>query len=436
MEGISFIPLIILMVVLMALIFLNVPVAFSLAFSAILVGSIYMSPSIILQGVLIALNKMQSFVLLAVPLFVYMGVQLRYSGEAEILYGGIYKLAGGFRGSLAITTIITGALIAAMSGISGAGTVALGLMALPIMEQYKYDKKLGIGAVSAAGALGTLIPPSVVMILYGEMSSVSVAKLYAGGVLPGLVLAAICIVYIIIITRLRPETAPPFTMKVPTKEKVKLAANILPALVLIVAVMISIYTGLATPTEAAVVGALGAIIIAACRRKMTLKVLKVSVRETFRMTAMVMFLLIGGGLFSIVFVFLGGIEMVRTWFGGMGGDNFWLPLIITQLVLIGLGCFLDIASIIIITVPIFVPILSAMGVDPLWFGVLFTVNMEMAYKTPPFGMNLFYMRAITPPSVTMGDIYWSMVPYIVCQFIALVLTMIFPALALWLPSLL
>lgn len=432
MEGISFVPLVILVVVLLVFIFLNVPVAFALAFTAIIVGISFIGPSVILNGVLVSLAKMQSFVLLSIPLFVYMGVQLKNSGEAGVIYGGIYRIAGGFRGSLAITTVITGTLIAAMSGISG--TVALAVMALPLMDQFKYDRKLAMGTVSVAGALGTLIPPSVVMILYGEMAGVSIGKLYLGGVIPGLILAGLSIIYIIIIARNKPEVAPAFALSLPAKEKLKEAVNVLPALLLIGAIMYAMYGGLATPTEASVIGAVGAVIISLARRKMSFGILKSSLRETFTLNAMIMFLLIGGSFFGVVFVGLGGIQITNQLFAGLGG-GFWGPVIFTQILLMLLGCILDIASIIIITVPIFVPILVKLGVNPLWFGVLFTVNMELAYLTPPFGMNLFYMRAMVASDISMGDIYRSQVPFLVTQIITLGLIMAVPALALWLPSL-
>lgn len=432
--GLSFVPLAILVVVLLLGIFLNVPVAFALLFSAMVIGGIFMSPTVFFSAVTTSLEKMDSFLLLAIPLFIYMGVQLRYSGEANVLYGSIYRLAGGFRGSLSVATILTGTLIAAMSGISGAGTVALGLMALPIMQQYGYDKRLAVGSVSVAGALGSLIPPSVVMIVYGATAGVSIVKLYAGGLVPGLILAALSITYVVIISRLRPQRAPAFAMKVTGREKAKHAANILPALAVILGVMGAIYSGLATPTEAAVLGAAGAVILAVCRRTMSFRILNQSLEDTFKITCMVMLLLVGGGLFSIVFSGLGGMEVTRRLFTGLGTEGYWLPVIISQIILLALGCFLDIGSIIVITVPIFVPVLTALGVNPLWYGILFTINMELAYLTPPFGMNLFYMRAITPSTTTMVDIYTSMVPFLGCQFLTLVLIMVVPQLAIWLPS--
>lgn len=431
----SWIAAIVLAVIGFGLIYLNVPVLFSLIFAAVAVGLIWLSPAILFQGVLVSFSKLTSFVLVAIPLFIFMGAQLRESGEAGILYNSVYKLAGGLRGSLAIATVVTGTLIAAMSGVSGAGTVALGLLAHPIMKKYNYSVRLSLGTVSVAGALGALIPPSVVAILYGGMAGVSIAKLYAASLFPGLLISVLSIAYIFLIVRFRPEVAPVFPLSISGREKAISALNMLPTLLLIGAVLGTIYTGVATPTEAAVIGAAAAIVLAVCRRTFRWKVFDSCLTETARVSCMVMMLLAGGGIFSTVFAGVGGEQLSHDFFVSAVGNNPLLFVILSQVVLGILGCLLDIASIIVITVPIFLPMLKTLGIDPLWFGVLFTINMQLAVLTPPFGMNLFYLRAIAPLEKT-SDVYAAQVPFLAVQVIALVLVIAFPIISNWLPAVL
>ncbi len=348
----------------------------------------------------------------------------------------MHRWAGPLRGGLAVGTVVICTLFAAMSGVSAAGTVTMGIIALPQMLRRGYDKRIAIGCIMAGGALGVLIPPSIVMIIYGLFSGVSVGRLFMGGILPGLILSSLFIAYILIRCSLNPSLGPalpPAERSTLGEKLTSLRAVILPVL-LVVSVLGSIFFGLATPTEAAAVGAFGSLICAAIYRKLTWGLLKDSAFRTMRVTAMIMWIIFAAGLFTSVYQGLGAPKLIKDLLEAFPLGS-WGILILIQLTYFALGCFVDAISILMITAPVFLPIAAFVGFDPLWFGILYVVNIEMGYLTPPFGANLFYMKGIAPPGVTMGDIYRSVLPFVLLQAVGLALVILFPPIATWLPSL-
>jgi tripartite ATP-independent transporter DctM subunit len=378
-----------------------------------------------------------NFVLLAVPLFVFMSNMLMESGIAEDLYTTMYKWLGGLRGGLAMGTVAICALMAAMVGLSAAATVSMGLIALPSMLSRKYNKDIAIGCISAGGALGILIPPSVPMIVIGLFGQVSVGKLFAGGVFAGVLLAALFIAYIGIRCRLQPDLCPPIPHeeKVTLREKLVMLGKLVLPILVIISVLGAIFSGMATPTESAGVGSLATILCAAINRKLTWQNLTKACLNTFRLTGMVMWIMIGAVSFTALYTAAGAYNILQNILSAVPGGG-WGVVITMQLILLVLGCLLDPGGIIMITTPLFFPLIEKFGFDPVWFGVLFIVNMELAYLTPPVGFNLFYMQAVVPKGITMADIIRSVWPFLILQAIGLVLCMVFPQIILWLPSVL
>ena len=384
-----------------------------------------------------AYGAMGKFTLLAIPLFILMAMVLERAGVADDLYTMMHRWMGPVRGGLAIGTVIICAIFAAMSGISATATVSMGLIALPAMLKRGYDKIMAMGVISGGGALGILIPPSVPMILYATLTGESIGGLFAGGVFPGLLLALIFILYIGIRCFFQPHMGPalPREERATWQEKfISLKAVALP-IVIILMVLGSIYAGVCTATEAAALGCLGAIISAGVYRKLNWTLLKESCHRTASLTAMIIWILIGAYCFTSVYTGTGAHELMEHLLLSIPGGRYAI-LITIQMVFFILGCILDPAGIIMICTPVFVPVIKSLGFDPLWFGVLFIMNMEMGYLTPPFGFNLFYMKAIAPPGVTMTDIYRSIVPFVALQGLGLVIVIIFPEIALWFPRML
>jgi len=381
-------------------------------------------------------DLMGNFVLISVPLFVFMALMLERSGIASDLYEAIYQWVGHIRGGLAIATVLICCILAAMVGIIGASIVMMGLIALPAMLKRGYDKKLALGCISASGSLGAIIPPSVLFVLYAMLAGESVGKLFAGGILPGLLLAALYIAYISIRSFLQPDfaPAPPKTESVLSlrQKLVLLKGIILPAL-LIVIVLGSIFAGIATPTEAAGVGSLGSILSAAIYRRLSWETVKEVVFETTKVTCMLMWLIFGASSLIGVYTLAGGARFIEEMILGLPLGP-WGILIAMQILLIILGMFIDFIGILFITGPIFVPIIVKLGFDPIWFGVLFNLNMQISFLSPPFGLALFYLKGVAPPGITMGDLYRSVWPFIIIQLFVLALTMIFPQIAMWLPD--
>lgn len=390
--------------------------------------------------------------LLAVPLFIYMGVMLERSQLAERLLTAMAGLFGSLRGGLVISVMLVGALLAASTGIVGATVVTMGLIALPTMLRAGYDPKLASGAITSAGTLGQIIPPSVVLVLLGDVlgnayqqaqlsqgiyapKTVSVGDLFAGALIPGLLLVGLYLIYLIAVAWLQPKRAPalPAAMRTATSFGAVIGA-LLPPLALVVAVLGSIIMGIATPTEAAAVGAIGASVLAAISGQLKASVVYEVGRKTALLTSMVYMILIAAALFSLVFRGFGGDDLVHELLHGMPGGVIG-ALILVNLLIFLLGFLIDFIEIVFIVVPLVAPALLAQGVDPVWLGVLFAMNLQTSFLTPPFGFALFYLRGVAPPDkVPTAAIYRGVIPFIGLQLLMLLMLALFPELATWLPE--
>lgn len=427
---------IILFASLLILLVLGFPLAFCFGSVAVIFIIWQWDPQALYILATTAFSSWTSFILIAVPLFILMANLLERSGLADDLYDMMYKWAGPLRGGLGMGTVVICAIFAAMAGISGVATVTMGLIALPSMLRRNYDKIIAVGCISAGGTLGILIPPSIIMILYASLTGESVGKLFMGGVFPGIILASIFIAYIGIRSFFQPHLGPPIPKeeRASWREKLlSLRAVILP-IVLIFLVLGVIYAGICTPTEASGVGAFGALIVIIIKRRFTWQIFVDALRRTLNLTTMVMWILLGAKCFSHIYIAMGASELVHELITGFE-VNRWFIIIGMQIVLFILGCFMDPAGIIMICTPVFIPLIIKLGFDPVWFGILFTINMEIGYITPPFGFNLFYMKSLAGPmGVSMGEIYRSIIPFTLLAFIGIAIVMLFPQVALWLPS--
>ncbi|MFC1901845.1 TRAP transporter large permease subunit [Chloroflexota bacterium] len=421
---------------LLALLATGLPIAFCLGSTALIFGYFLWGPASLAVIVNSAYSQMGNFILVAVPLFVFMGIMLERSGIADALFGMMHVWFGSLRGGLGIGTIAVCAIFAAMSGLSSTGTVTMGLIALPAMLKRGYDKRMAIGSVGAGGGLGVLIPPSVPLIFFAWLAGESVGRLFLGGVFPGLLLATLYASYIGIRSFFQPHLGPalPPEERGSWREKGRaLRAVILPIL-LVIAVLGSIFTGMATPSEAAAMGAFGSIICAIVYRRLRWRVVKETAYRTAQITAMMLWITIAAKSFTVVYTGIGGPELVR---GLVQGAELspWIILIAMQVIWIIMGCIMDPMGITMITIPIFLPIAKFFGFDIVWFGLLHAVNMEMGLLTPPFGWNLFYLKGIAPEGISIRDIYSSVFPFITLQALALVIIMLFPQIVLFLPNL-
>jgi tripartite ATP-independent transporter DctM subunit len=370
---------------------------------------------------------MTNTILMAIPLFILMGIVLQKSELAERLLESMGILFGKVRGGLAISTVLVGALLAASTGVVGASVVAMGVISLPVMLKHGYSKKLSTGTICASGTLGQLIPPSIVLIILGDVFQQPVGDLFQAALLPGLVLVGAYIVYILVVSLLNKEVAPAIRVPEAEKEGMVLRAliAILPPLALIIMVLGSIFMGIATPTESASVGALGAMIMAACYRKLSRRVLLDASLETVKITAMVFAILIGATAFSMVFVYTGADYIVEDFMMGLPGDK-WGFLSLSMLSIIILGFFIDFIEISYIVVPILLPIANAIGLNPMWFAILIATNLQTSFLSPPFGFSLFYLKGVSPPGVETVDIYRGVIPFIVIQMMVLASIVLIP----------
>lgn len=380
-------------------------------------------------------GTMESFTLVAIPLYVMMAMLLERTGVAKDLYHMMFLWGGGIRGGLAIGTLGICALFAAMSGISGAAVVAMGTIALPSMLERGYDKKMALGCINTGGSWGVLVPPSVLMILYSLITGVSVGKMFVAGLLPGLLLMVLVTAYVIIRCWLQPELAPaiPKDQRPSWKEKIDALKAVILPIMIVVMVLGSIMLGLATPTEAAAIGVLGALVSAAVYRKLSFNLMHEASIRTFKLTGMIAWILFGAHAFSAAYQGMGAQALIESLMTYIPGGP-WGIIIFMMLIVFLLGMVLDPVGIMMITLPVFVPIVVSLGFDPIWFGILFVINMEIGYMTPPFGFNLFYLKGVVPPDITMRDIYTSIIPYVIVSLVGLALVMIFPEIATYLPN--
>jgi len=360
---------------------------------------------------------------------------LQRCGIAEDLYELMYHWLGGLRGGLAAGTVLICTMFAAMVGISGAATTSMGLIALPSMLKRGYKKDIAIGCISAGGSLGILIPPSVLMIILAMTSRLSVGELFIAGILPGLLLSSLFVAYILIRCYFQKDLGPsvPPEERLSRRQRLKLLSGLTLPILLIFAVMGSMFFGLATPSEASAIGALGAIVSALIKRTFTWENVTSALFITLRLSAMVIWIVFAASVFTALYAVTGASVLVADLLRGVGDP--WMVIIVIQLILFVLGMFFDPTGIVLLTAPIFFPLVIALGFDPLWFAIIFVINMELAYLTPPFGFNLFYMKAVVPPGVSMWDIYRSALPFVGLMMLGLALCMIFPGIITWLPSL-
>jgi tripartite ATP-independent transporter DctM subunit len=416
------------------------PVTFTLMGTALCFGVIGFGWSFFNLLPLRIWGVMTNVTLLAVPLFVFMGVMLERSGLAEDLLDTMGLVFARVRGGLAVSVVIVGALLGASTGIVGATVVTMGLLAVPTMLKRGYQRELVTGTVSASGTLGQIIPPSIVLVLIGDIVGVPVGDLFMAAVLPGLLLVGLYIFYILLIARLKPDWAPP----IPKEELDALTGGVLlgrviraliPTLFLMLAVLGSIFAGIASPTEAAAVGAVGATALTMVNRKFNLNVLREVMHSTMVLTCMVFIILVGAAAFGLVFRGLGGDDLVRGFLGGIAENHGkWFVLTIVMGLIFVIGFFLDFIEITFIHVPVLAPIMIEFGFDPAWFCILLAVNLQTSFMTPPFGFSLFYLKAVTPPEIETGHIYRGIIPFVIFQLIGLLILVFFPKLVTWLPG--
>lgn len=426
------------LVILIIMVMSGVRLAFAMMFLGVTFGLYYRGPAMLALYMQNTFGTMQNEILIAVPLFVFMGCILEKSGAAEKLFHTMYRLLGPLRGGLALTTIIISTLFAACTGVIAASVTTMTLMALPAMLQRNYDHGLSTGVVCAGGTLGILIPPSVMLVLLGPMANLSVAKLFAGALVPGLLLATLYISYIIIRCWLQPDLGPSITEA--EKEEgttsgliLQMLIYMLPILGLLIAVLGSILLGVASPTEASALGGLGAVIIALLYRKLNLETLRGAVYETIKVTSMVFFVIVGASMFTSVFLFMRGGALIESVLLGLGLGK-WGIIFVMMFTVFIMGMFLDWIGIVYIIVPIFLPIAIHLGLDPLYFVLLISINLQMSFLTPPFAYSIFFVKGVAPPSVTTKEIYWGVAPFVTLQAIALAMCIIWPEIVMWLPN--
>lgn len=416
---------------------IGVPIGFSMLITGMIFGILLWGPSRIYVFAASTYGSLSSQVLIAVPLFILMGNVLIYTGMSKAMLKALYAWAGPLRGVMAMATVGVGAIWGAMSGSAAATTVAIGGMALPVMFDHDYDKKLAIGSVAVVGVLDFLIPPSILAIIFGSIAKLSVGKLYLAMFIPGFLLAGLYILYIGIRCALQPHLAPaiPKEERLSWTEKIISLKGVLPPIFIILMVIGGIFSGITTPTEAAGMGAFLSFVFAFFSKALTWERIKDISSSTIRMTSMIAWMIIGVTVFSNVYNAIGAPELIERVVKLLPGGSYG-ALIMMQLSLFLLGMMLDDLAIVLLTTPIYVPIAVSLGFDPLWFAVVVMVNMQIAWLTPPYGFALFYARAIVPKDIPMSEIYKAVIPFICLQLICLVIVMVFPSLSTWLPSVL
>ena len=427
---------ILMMTLFIFIILLGFPVAFTLMAMGVIFGYYAMGDRIFSLLVQNTYDVMANEVLVAVPLFLFMGYIVERANIIDRLFHSMHIAARHIPASMAVATLVTCALFATATGIVGAVVTLMGLLAFPAMLKAGYDPRISAGVICAGGCLGILIPPSIMLILYGAAAGVSVVKLYAGALLPGFMLAGMYVVYVIIRALLNPKLAPkPQLVEKPALMQVawELLTSFFPLTVLILSVLGAILLGLATPSEAAAVGAMGGLLLALGYRSLTMERLKESVFLTARASAMVCYLFIGSWTFASVFSYLGGHEVFKDWVLSMDLNPVTF-LILAQLVIFLLGWPLEWTEIIIIFVPIFLPLLHHFEIDPLFFGILVALNLQTSFLTPPMAMAAYYLKGVAPPHVELMQIFRGVLPFVGIVFISMILLYIFPGIALWLPE--
>ena len=419
------------------LLLMGLPLAFVTGTVAMVLALSLFGPNALTLVASRTYTLMSEFVFVAVPMFILMASIMERSGVARDLFRAMHIWAGGLPGGLAIQTLCVAVLMAAMTGIIGGEIVLLGLIALPHMLRLKYDKKLAIGTICAGGSLGTMIPPSIVLIVYGLTANVSIGDLFLATVLPGLMLASLYVSYILIRCYLNPALGPPAPLEersMPLREKLALLKGIVLPVLVAAWVLGSIYAGIAAVSEAAGMGVVGAIASAAVRRELNWTMIRESLHQTMSTCGMLLWLTFGANALIGVYNLMGGTRFIQNLMTGLPLEPLGI-VIVMMAVLIVLGMFMDWIGLLMLTMPIFVPVIVALGFDPVWFGVLFTMNMQISYLTPPFGPAAFYLKGVAPPEISLHDIFNSLWPFIGLQALGLTIILFVPDIALWLPEL-
>ncbi len=422
---------------LLVLIFLGIPVAYSLMGVSLVFGLMRFGDKAVFQFVTKVQDVAGNYVLAALPLFIFMGAMLEKSGIAERLFEAIHMWTRRLPGGLAVGSILMGVVFAAASGVVGATETVIGLLAIPIMMSHNYDKSLISGTICAGGSLGTIIPPSVLVIILAPVADVSVGDLFAGIMAPGFIMAGLFILYVLVICTIDPSRAP---YKVPdgplptlTERIVKTLVALVPPLILIFVVLGTILLGWATATEAAACGAVGAVLLTAIYGNFSIATVVTALRQTVLITVMVLTILLAGNMFAGVFIASGGLGATNNILAAAELGP-WGTLALILFITFLAGFVLDLVSVILIVIPIAVPIIKMAGFDPIWFCILFLVMLQTSYLTPPMAPSIFYLRGISPPEITLRHMYWGVIPFIAMQLVTLALVLAFPQLALWLPS--
>ncbi len=420
--------------------FMGHPLAFILGGLAVFFGYISWGPLAFFTFSNRIFGVMDNFILVAIPLFIFMANLLQHSGVADNLFLSLRYLMGPVRGGVAMAVVVVSTIFAACTGVIGASVVTMALLAMPMMLKYGYDKSLTAGTICASGTLGILIPPSIMLVLMGDQTGLSVGKLFLGGLFPGILLASLYIGYIAIKCGINPAAGPPLSLEeraaMPVKKRISMAIkNLLPPSFLILGVLGSIFSGAATPTEASGVGAFLALIMTIAYRQFSFKMLKEVVLSTGRTVSMVMIILVGASCFTGVFMGIGGGQVLTDLIFDLGMGNKWLILTIMMVIIFLLGALIDWIGIVFITFPIFLPIITKLGFDPLWFTICVSVNLQNSFLSPPFGYALFYLKGVAPPGVTTMDVYKGIVPFLILMLIGLTICILLPDWVLYLPSL-
>ena len=419
----------------MVLLFSGLPLVFTLSSLGLIFTYFLWGPNALYMVASATSGVMSEHVYVAIPLFIFMAFILQQSGVAEDLYTAMHHWAGPLRGGLAMGTVAICTLMAAMTGVVATATATMGIIALPAMLKRGYSKDIALGCIAAGGTLGILIPPSVITIVYAQVAEESVGKMFMGSIFPGLLLSTLYMIYIGVRCYFQPHLGPalPPDERVSWRKKIACLGSLILPTMLIIMVLGSIYTGMATPTEAAGVGAAGAILCAIIHRRFHWGVIKEACYTTLRLSCMIVWITIAAKIFIYTFTAVGGINLIKEMVIAMPVSR-WFVLIGIMLSSMFTGMFLDEIGEILLSVPIFVPIIKSLGFNSLWFGILYLINAQMDYITPPFGYTLFYLKGVAPKGITMGDIYRSVIPFVILQVIGMALCMMFPQIILWLPS--
>ncbi len=415
---------------------LGLPVAFACGSIGVIFTALLQSPMAVNLVPTRIFGLMTNYLLAAIPLFIFMACILEQSGIIHRMYETVYQWVGGLKGGVASATVVACTLLAAMCGVIGASEVTMGVIALPQMLNRKYNKHLACGSILAGGTLGILIPPSVLLIVYGLVDNSSIGKLYAGSILPGLLLSSLFIGYITIRCNINPSLGPPVPAeeRMNLRERTKMLLSLVPPGIIIFLVLGTIFTGIASPTEAAGVGAFGAMVLTGLQRQLSWKGIVDASEKTLKSSAMVLWTMFGANIFVALYVMSGGGEFVSNILLGSGFGK-WTIIIIMQFILIFLGAFIDWTGILMLCIPIFGPIIRNLGFDPIWFGVLFATNLQISFLSPPFGYALFYLKGVAPPEIKTTDIWRGAAPFIGLQVVGVILVMMFPQITLFLPNL-